>query len=104
MAFEYNPSVTRLGHPDYISYLGTIFSKSVCRSLHGCVPPTQGQQPQCNRKIELYHSSSNDDHQNEYEKQQEVENGRLEVRIVALEKRFNMIQALVMKEKEKNNE
>ena len=36
--------------------------------------------------------------------QQEVENGRLEVRIVALEKRFNMIQALVIKEKERNNE
>ena len=36
--------------------------------------------------------------------QQEVENVRLEVRIVALEKRFNNIQALVIKEKEKNNE
>ena len=36
--------------------------------------------------------------------QQEVENGRLEVRIVALEKRFNMSQTLVIKEKEKNNE
>ena len=36
--------------------------------------------------------------------QQEVENVRLEVRIVALEKRFNMIQALVIKEKERNNE
>ena len=34
-------------------------------------------------------------------KQQEVETGRPEVRIVALEKRFNMFQTLVIKEKEK---
>ena len=41
--------------------------------------------------------------------QREVESGRLEeetfeVRMVTLEKRVNMIQTLIIKEKEKNNE
>ena len=109
MAAEYDSSVTRLGHPNWVSYYRIVLAKVFADPCMAVCHLLRDSSLSATEKLSSISIPATTITRLSIREQREIESGRLEeetleVIIVTLEKRLNMIQTLVIKEKEKNNE